>query len=122
MLKAESRKEVARSHPKPPQGHPKATPKHLQSLRVAAQGRLEPWHSIEKSGEPCAAAWRSGGFDGTTRQGQGKTLDFPAAAAAANTHLCPKNHCQAPAFAVALTKRLSLVTPVTGFVDLYRVI
>jgi hypothetical protein len=39
---------------------------------------LEPWHSIEKSGEPSDAAWRSGGFDGTTRQGQGKTLDFSA--------------------------------------------
>jgi hypothetical protein len=39
---------------------------------------LEPWHSIEKSGEPSDAAWRSGGFDGTSRQGQGKTLDFPA--------------------------------------------
>jgi hypothetical protein len=39
---------------------------------------LEPWHSIEKSGEPSDAAWRSGGFDGTTRQGQGKSLDFPA--------------------------------------------
>jgi hypothetical protein len=39
---------------------------------------LEPWHSIEKSGEPSDAAWRSGGFDGTTRQGHGKTLDFPA--------------------------------------------
>src|ERR1039457_5253460 len=31
---------------------PTASPKHLQSLRVAAQARLEPWHSIEKSGEP----------------------------------------------------------------------
>jgi hypothetical protein len=39
---------------------------------------LEPWHSIEKSGEPSDAAWRSGGFDGLTRQGQGKTLDFSA--------------------------------------------
>jgi hypothetical protein len=39
---------------------------------------LEPWHSIEKSGEPSDAAWRSGGSDGTSRQGQGKTLDFPA--------------------------------------------
>jgi hypothetical protein len=39
---------------------------------------LEPWHSIEKSGEPSDAAWRSGGFDDTTRQGQGNTLDFPA--------------------------------------------
>jgi hypothetical protein len=39
---------------------------------------LEPWHSIEKSGEPNDATWRSGGFDGTSRQGQGKTLDFLA--------------------------------------------
>jgi hypothetical protein len=39
---------------------------------------LEPWHSIEKSGEPSDAAWRSGGFDVTTRQSQGKTLDFSA--------------------------------------------
>jgi hypothetical protein len=39
---------------------------------------LEPWHSSEKSGELSDAAWRSGGFDGTTWQGQGKTLDFPA--------------------------------------------
>jgi hypothetical protein len=33
---------------------------------------------MEKSGELSDAAWRSGGFDGTTRQGQGKTLDFQA--------------------------------------------
>jgi hypothetical protein len=39
---------------------------------------LEPWHSIEKSAEPSEAAWHCGGFDGTTRQGQGKTLDFAA--------------------------------------------
>ena len=58
--------------------HPTTSPKHFQSLRVAGQARLEPWHSIEKSGEPIDAAWRSGGFGGTTRQGQGKTLDFPA--------------------------------------------
>jgi hypothetical protein len=39
---------------------------------------LEPWHSIEKSGELSDAVWRCGGFDGTSEQGQGKTLDFPA--------------------------------------------
>ena len=41
--------------------HPTTSPKHFQSLRVAGQARLEPWHSIEKSGEPSDAAWRSGG-------------------------------------------------------------
>jgi hypothetical protein len=39
-----------------PSGYPTASPKQLQSLRVAAQARLEPWHSIEKSGEPSDAA------------------------------------------------------------------
>src|ERR1039458_2499133 len=58
--------------------HQTASRKHLQSLRVAGQARLEPWHSMEKSGELSDAAWRSGGLDGTTRQGQGKTLDFQA--------------------------------------------
>ena len=43
-------------YPQATLSHPTACPKHLQSLRVAAQARLEPWHSIEKSGEPSDAA------------------------------------------------------------------
>jgi hypothetical protein len=56
--------------------------------RVNGHGQADGWAghrglaggvcNIEKSGEPSDAAWRSGGFDGTTRQGQGKILDFPA--------------------------------------------
>ena len=99
-----------RATPRLPRGYPEASPEHLQSLRIAAQARLEPWHSIEKSGEPSDAAWRSGGFDGTSRQGQGKTLDFPAVwrLPPPKTHLSPKNRCHAPAFAGALTKRHSI--------------
>ena len=70
---------------KPPSGYPEATLKPPHSLPKASPksesssaGALGAWHSIEKSGEPGDAAWRSDEFDGTTQRGQGKTLDFPA--------------------------------------------
>ena len=72
---------------------------------------MEPWHSIEKSGEPSDAAWRSGGFDVTTRQGQGKTLDFPAVwrLPPQKRTLALRTVVKPPLLLGALTKRHSLV-------------
>src|ERR1035438_1154646 len=47
---------LPRGYPEVTLSQPTASPKHLQSLRVAAQARLEPWHCIEKSGEPSDGA------------------------------------------------------------------